>query len=163
MALLSIRPADASHVPGMLAVQEQCYPTALHESASVFLSILQRGSGHCYVLVDDDDDMHFVAGYLLAHPWHDVSCPPCLNSIPCMTGPARCIFIHDMVVLPAYRGCGFGKALLDCLLPSTYPVTLCAIDEPAASFWAKMGFVQIPTKTSASVKSYGPNACYMSI
>ncbi len=116
----------------------------------------------CFVLARNGA----VAGYGIAHPWGLGTIPAldtCLTALP--PSPA-CLYIHDVVVLPAARGRGATAALVSLFeaiarrhrLPSLALVSVYG----TYPFWERFGFETASEPALAdTLQSYGASARYM--
>lgn len=125
--------------PGVLADRQRLYPEGCF--------VLMRGQGS--------------HGYAFAHPWR-LGQPPKLNTrLDRLPDDADTFYLHDVALLPAARGLGFGDAIVDLLLPQARRFaswSLIAVGR-SAPFWHRHGFM--PARYGAireTLLSYGPEA-----
>jgi GNAT superfamily N-acetyltransferase len=103
-------------------------------------------------------------GYALFHPGV-LGRPPRLNTLLGELPPqADCLYLHDVALLPAARGHGFGLELLniadDVARRRGLPLLALTATPQAAAFWLNRGF----RKTAAEqevLACYGPDMRYM--
>jgi len=92
----------------------------------------------CYVYTINKN----IIGYLISHPWNILYPPPALNT-PLIKLEENCWFIHDIVILPEYRGAGVGDEIIKKILHDNSIVTLVAVDDEnikTENFWMRYGF-----------------------
>jgi ribosomal protein S18 acetylase RimI-like enzyme len=131
--------ASIKHVDELMKIQTLCYGPDMNESIGVFHSIV--GSGLCFVIKKTHDDT--IAGYLLAHYWHDFAQPPKLHEELTKCEVRRCCFIHDLAIMPQYRGMNYTRALLQELKDKINDLPCCLVSVNGTSeFWKKFGFVE---------------------
>ncbi len=83
-----------------------------------------------------------IKGYVISHPWNILSPPPPLNT-PLTIVEENCWFIHDIVVLPEYRGTGVGDEIIHKILNENSIVSLVAANDETIKtkdFWMRYGF-----------------------
>jgi N-acetylglutamate synthase-like GNAT family acetyltransferase len=136
--MLHIRNATLKDINGILDVQSDVYDPAFIEKPSTFEDIIIYNRSF---IAEIDGD---VIGYLLVHPWGDITSPPALHthSPNAFTTPAKVWFIHDLCVLSEYHHQGIGTLLIEALKsehrePSI--ATLIAVNDTSV-FWKKHGF-----------------------
>jgi GNAT superfamily N-acetyltransferase len=91
----------------------------------------------CYVY----EDSYGIQGYILSHPWNILS-PPELNKA-LVEVEINCWFIHDIVVVPEYRGRGIADEIIQKILGYNPIVSLVACDDEhikTKDFWLRYGF-----------------------
>ena len=92
----------------------------------------------CYVYSVNNN----IKGYVISHPWNIFYPPPALNT-PLSKIEENCWFIHDIVVLPEYRGTGVGDEIIRKILHDNSIVSLVAVNDEATKtkdFWMRYGF-----------------------
>lgn len=150
-----VRVAELSDCGQLATIQASCYRPDLHEEPNVFDSIVRCGTSYVACIGSS------VVGYLLAHPWDILDSPPPLNTLLDPSGPCTfvhvCTFVHDLAVLPGWRGTALASRLFGCLDRSR-PMSLVSV-QGSKGFWEKQGFVKQCCK--ADLESYGPGAVYM--
>jgi GNAT superfamily N-acetyltransferase len=149
--------ASAQDIEDIMALQALCHSPDLQENESVFISILEKSS-FCFGMLDEDRYI----GYCLAHMWHDLREPPCLNVFISSTHEPTCVFVHDMCVHPDYQGNSLGTRFflyIASKLPSHFPIALIAINSTARSFWKRLGFLDVSHPSACA--GYPPGSTYM--
>ncbi|MCJ1316781.1 hypothetical protein MMC15_002102 [Xylographa vitiligo] len=154
------RKMSVNDVDGVLRIADVIHPD-LPESDYVFAERAKLFPEGCLVLVKDDE----VCGYALSHPirFHQ---PPALDSLLGNIAPdADQYYIHDLAILPIFRGQGLAAECMGKLLAiaKRYPTTCLVSVYGTASFWARFGFVTEPIDAALSKKlhDYGEDAVYL--
>src|SRR5271170_3620943 len=102
-------------------------------------------------------------GYVVAHPARQGE-PPALDTLlGALPAGADALHVHDIALLPARQGRGFGAAAVRLLLEVAArhglpDLSLVAV-HGTAPYWARFGFRDAPA--SAALASYGAGARYM--
>lgn len=152
-----IRPIQESDWPTIISIQSQVYTTIEPESEDVLRSKQRLGQEFCLVITDNH---HRLAGYCLAHPWTDQSIV--LDHIYEPTITPALLYIHDLAILPMYKGKKLGSFVVEHLLHSAKKVQLPKAKivslAQARYFWEKIGFKEIQTPVD---ESYGKDAITM--
>lgn len=154
--MFHLRPMRAEDLPAVRRIRSEVYPSTQNESDGVLLSRLQIGRRTCFVVCEDRD----VRGYLIGHPW-DTSLPlPSVALDP--PGSLRTAFVHDLALLPAYRGKGFSVPLVEHFmhraLTDLGSASLVAVNDSVA-FWGRRGFRA--EDQVHGLFAYGENAVFM--
>lgn len=168
MSEYSLRPMVAADLPAVLAVQQQCYPAELIESASALASRLALAPALCWVATRGDE----LAAYLFTHPWpraglpsFDVPLAPLATRLP---ASELTWFVHDMAVAPPGRGAGLARRLyeaarevaIDAGLRSSRLVAV----QAAAPWWRRLGYAAVAHPhdgPAPSLDRYGCGAVLM--
>ena len=138
---MPIRPLTCQDLPEILAVQQACYRAELLEREATFRRKLEAFPAGCLGLEREGR----LGGYLFCQPWvADRALPLDDSGEPPAEAP-DCLYLHDLAVLPAWRGRGVGRALLDAVLHAARMrgerwLRLSA-QTHAAGFYACAGFV----------------------
>jgi GNAT superfamily N-acetyltransferase len=103
-------------------------------------------------------------GYALFHPGV-LGRPPKLNTLLGELPPrADCLYLHDVALLPAARGHGFGLELLDIAddvaCRRGLPLLALTATPQAAAFWFNRGFQETAAEKGV-LAGYGPDMRYM--
>ncbi|MFT3784489.1 MAG: GNAT family N-acetyltransferase [Nibricoccus sp.] len=134
----------------------------LPERPEVFEEKWRLFPAGCFKLADRDK----LAGYGFSHPWRFGEVPQLDDFLQRLPADADCLYLHDAVVLPAYRGQGAAvefiriaknlaaeKQLRHLAMVSVYGTSV---------FWGGMGFkLETKPELTAKLQSYGPTAKYM--
>jgi len=92
----------------------------------------------CYVYDDNG-----IKGYIISHPYN-ISSPPKINTLLPQV-EMNCLFIHDIVIVPEYRGRGIGNEIITKIVENHPIVSLVACDDNAKQFWIGYGFDVVET------------------
>jgi ribosomal protein S18 acetylase RimI-like enzyme len=155
------RPAHISDLPAISAIAARIHPD-LPERPDVFMEKMQLYPGGCCALVANDA----IAGYGLAHPWTQHNIPPLDGFLERLPGDADCLYIHDVAVLPDFRG-GVARdyvAIIEQLAGASGIARLALVSVYATRpLWERLGFrpVTADTQLRAKLASYGDSATYM--
>jgi GNAT superfamily N-acetyltransferase len=135
---------------------------SLQERPEVFANKLALFPQGCFVLARNGA----VTGYGIAHPWA-LGSVPALDTLMAALPPApSCLYIHDVVVLPAARGRGAAGALVDVFEAVALRHELASLALVSVYgtyvFWERYGFQTTSDPELADkLKSYGETARYM--
>ncbi|MDP3255993.1 MAG: GNAT family N-acetyltransferase [Bosea sp. (in: a-proteobacteria)] len=150
--------ADLSAVLAVAAIVHPGYP----EDEAVFAERLRLFPQGCLVLEGSSG----LLGYIVSHPWHR-GAPPALNTLlgllPAMPGA---FYIHDLALLPAARGSGAGRLVIERLvalaLEARLPrLALVAVND-SSGFWQRQGFREMHDPAlAAKLASYDDAARYL--
>ncbi|KAL2015801.1 hypothetical protein VTK56DRAFT_4828 [Thermocarpiscus australiensis] len=156
------RNMTSSDLNGVLRIANETH-AALPESPSVFQERLRLFPEGCLVLAEGDGD---VCGYVVSHPIRRGQ-PPALNTLLHeIPRDADQYYIHDLVILPEFRGRGLAAEGVRRLLAlaGRYPTTCLISVYGSAPFWARFGFVPEPVDEALQEKlrGYGADAVYLS-
>ncbi len=155
------RPAAAADLAEVERIGNAIH-VSLQERPEVFANKLALFPQGCFVLARNGS----VAGYGIAHPWGLGTVPALDTCVAALPPSPACLYIHDVVVLPAARGQGATGVLVDVFeavarqhgLPSLALVSVYG----TYPFWERFGF-QITAEPALAdkLKSYGATARYM--
>jgi GNAT superfamily N-acetyltransferase len=134
----------------------------LREHPEVFEEKFHLFPQGCLVLSEADA----IVGYGFFHPWRLYSIPPLDTLLVRLPDSPDCMFIHDVVVLPAARGRGAARAFLRRALEigGNHRIATLALVSVYNSYvlWARDDFeIVTDTRVEEKLKSYGPSARYM--
>lgn len=157
--MLHIRSATLKDIDGILDVQGGVYDNTFIEDASTFEDIII--CNRSFIAEIDGD----VIGYLLVHPWGDITSPPALHdhSPEAFMNPSKVWFIHDLCILSEYHHQGIGTLLIEALKsehrePSI--ATLVSVNDTSV-FWKKHGFKIFSCDKAILDTYHDPHAVYM--
>ncbi|KLU89916.1 hypothetical protein MAPG_08885 [Magnaporthiopsis poae ATCC 64411] len=155
------RQATENDIRGLLLVANKVHPD-LPESDAVFGERLRLFPEGCLVLSDDRGGIY---GYALSHPIRRGQ-PPELDSLLGLIAPeADQFYIHDLAILPAWRGKGLAASGVDKLLAlgRRYTTTCLISVYDTAAFWGRFGFLPEPVDAALGEKllEYGVAATYL--
>jgi N-acetylglutamate synthase-like GNAT family acetyltransferase len=102
----------------------------------------------------------------VSHPWALYSIPPLDQFLVALPAQADCLYIHDVAILPEYRGLRQADHLVEQMASVAKSEKLCAMALVSVygtdAFWARFGFRPASTPDIVKkLKSYGPTARYM--
>jgi len=151
-------PVTINELDSILNIQQHCYSGAFLESRESFAEKLSI-SRHCLGLTNNGE----LIAYAIALPWTHLK-ELKLNSVGASESPSTdCLYIHDIAVLPRYRGNGFAELLMRRLAKHACLAGLSWIDlvavQDSSPRWARMGFVS----SDLSVGSYGVDSTAMTL
>jgi len=155
------RPAHASDLPAISAIAARIHPD-LPESPEVLAEKMRLYPDGCRVLMACDE----IAGYGLSHPWKQHRIPPLDGLLERLPGDADCLYVHDVAVLPDFRG-GVARAYIADIAPlarASGIATLALVSVYATRpLWQRLGFRPVAADAAlrAKLASYGEGATYM--
>ena len=170
------RQMTPNDIKGILHVTGLIHPS-LPESDFVFLERMSLFPEGCFVLASssndhDDDQSSNIHGYAISHPIL-MNSPPkldtLLGSIPTEVDNSKSQFyLHDVAILPEWRGKGFAKECISRLLGIAerrgHETTCLVSVYGTGAFWGQYGFVR-PEKVDEAlekkVRGYGGDAVFL--
>ncbi|SPQ20746.1 8b3c0562-c869-4ddd-bcd2-73ed98b752b8 [Thermothielavioides terrestris] len=168
------RPMRESDLPGVMRVADEIHRD-LPEAEAVFRERLALFPAGCLVLVDDDGEGDgdggesdvVVGGYVVSFPIRRGR-PPALNALLGggeIPADADQYYLHDLAVLPRFRGRGAAAEGIGRVLEVAQRyASVCLISVyGTVAFWRRFGFVPEPVDAALQEKlrGYGPGATYM--
>ncbi|UPK24689.1 GNAT family N-acetyltransferase [Bradyrhizobium sp. 195] len=155
------RAAHASDLAAISAIAARIHP-GLPERPEVFAEKMRLYPDGCRVLVADDA----IAGYGFSHPWKQHRIPPLDAFIARLPDDADCLYVHDVAVLPDFRGGVLRAYIADIeqLARASGIATLALVSVYATRpLWERLGFRPATTDADlrAKLASYGEGATYM--
>lgn len=155
---MSISPINENSWDGIVKIQAEAYTEIAPEDVNVLKSKWYSSPQTCAVYTDNKGK---VLAYLLAHPWPSETPPKLNEKIPVVYSST--LFIHDLVIAIEGRGKKIAKALVQNLIDNakakSYLRILLVAVQNSIGFWAKFGFLNIPSEDICS--SYGENSQLM--
>ncbi len=136
--------------------------TTLPERPEVFEEKVRLFPRGCRKLLSGDA----IVGYGISHPWMLSSIPPLDAFLQRLPTAPECLYIHDVVVLPAARGKGAAGNYVDYVknvardmnIPALALVAVYGTDH----LWSRFGFkVMQDASLGNKLQSYGGTAKYM--
>lgn len=146
-------------IAGVCAVADVVHPE-MPESPQVIEERLQLYPQGCWVLIGDDN---IVLGYAISHPIVPFE-PPALNSLLGVISPdALQYYIHDVAIVPASRGHGHARLIIDALLDHAAAYESIALISVygTATFWESFGFEMNTQTMPTTLDGYGDSAIFM--
>nr|WP_315596563.1 GNAT family N-acetyltransferase [uncultured Cupriavidus sp.] len=169
-----LRPMIAADLPAVLAVQAQCYGSALLEGADALASRLALSPTTCWVAalphsIDSTKSTDSkLAAYLFTHAWPAASLPPWngLLARAWTDDDALTWFVHDMAVAPVGRGAGLAAQLYEAARGAAIEIGLTTSRliavQSAGAYWRRLGYAPIDADMYADkLATYGDDALLM--
>ena len=152
------RQMESGDLDGVMAVANAVHPD-LPESREVLAERLELFPRGCLVLERDG----VIGGYAISHPIRPGE-PPSLDTLlGAIPADAATYYIHDVALLPSFRGGGLARRgvlrLLEIARHFDRTGLIAVYD--AAHFWARFGFVASNRVARAKLAAYGEGAAYM--
>ena len=146
-------------LPLVSAIAQKVHPS-FFEDDPVFAERLRLAPEGCWICEGRDGAL----GYVLSHPW-TLAAPPALNSpLGSLPGVPDTFYIHDLALLPATRGTGVARKIVEILIGTASPystMSLVAVNG-SAPFWSRFGFaVSDRPDLAPKLASYAPDARLM--
>jgi len=137
---MPIRMLHLEDLPTVLAVQRECYCDQLIENGSTFELKIRKCARGCLGLQRDAR----IGGYVFCQPWWLGEALPLDDTAPALPDACDCLYIHDLAVIPAWRGTGAAKELLDGVFALAAEMRLRKFGlvavQSSERFWAGWGF-----------------------
>lgn len=170
MAIPYLRSVTTPDLPVVLDIQSRCYAKAFHEPLAAFQAKLTELESAWLAWTDGRP-----AGYLFTITLtlaHTASLPSLADtSVPHTDSTNHlpdCLYLHDLAVLPEYRGQGISRLLFGAALARAQAMRLPRMALVAVQgslpFWQSLGFQQVqvpPPSIQAKLASYGEGATFM--
>ena len=159
---LSWRPMTAGDLDAVARIAVVGFPDHF-EGRPCFENRLALNPSGCFVLAAGDGEPQ---GYLVAYPWGADSAPALNTLIPAIPAEAAVIYLHDLTLLPAVRGSGWSRPVVERLADDVRAagwtrLALVAVND-ATAFWTRHGFAVVEAPGLAmKLASYGADARYM--
>jgi ribosomal protein S18 acetylase RimI-like enzyme len=156
------RPAKSSDLPAIMEIAARVHPD-LPERMEVFAEKLRLFPQGCLTLVAGEQ----VVGYGISHPWKRQQISPLDAFIEELPDDADCLYVHDVAVLPAYRGRGTANAFVERIATLAKSSRIGALALVSVydtdSLWGRFGFraVTPDAQLRTKLRSYGETAKYM--
>ena len=156
------RKLSVDDIKSLALIADKVHPV-LPEGDEVFTERVQLFPEGCLGLFEHQSNE--LCGYAISHPIKRRQ-PPALNSLlQNVATDADQYYIHDLAILPRFRGRGFAN---DCMkkLSATaeqYPTTCLISVYGTERFWGLFGFipVQIDNDLQKKLHDYGDDAVYL--
>ena len=136
--------------------------TQLPERPEVFKEKFLLFPAGCKKLIYETN----IIGYGISHPWLLNSIPKLDSFLVSLPRNPECLFIHDVVVLPNYRGHNTSSDYVECMRRIASSLGLHALSLVSVygttSLWSRYGFEEIfIPDLHEKLISYGESARYM--
>ena len=161
LTMASWRLMSVGDAADLVRIADEVHPD-LPEGQQVFAERAALFPEGCLVLVEGSE----IGGYAISHPIRRRQ-PPALDSLLGEIDPeADQYYIHDVAILPRFRGHGLAAECVWKLLEvaKRYPTTGLVSVYGTWPFWARFGFVGEPVDEGLAEKlrGYGEDAAFMS-
>jgi len=148
--MVTIRPTRSTDYAEVNALGNAHHLAEHYESDESFESKMRGYPDGCFVA-----ELDGIVGYLISFPYTlGKLCP--LNELYSPVQKPDCYYIHDVCVLPDFRGMGVAKQLAAKALEGDWAVVGLVAVAGAGGFWRKLGFREF-----AVIEYYGRRAEYM--
>ena len=158
------REMSIDDIESLVRVAEKIHPD-LPESDQVFAERVKLFPEGCLALREGQSGELF--GYVISHPIRR-SHPPALDSLLGeIASNADQYYIHDLAILPQYRGSGRAQECIQKLFAVAkrhkYPTTSLVSVYGTTSFWTRFGFMphEIDEGLQKKLLGYGDDATYL--
>ena len=161
MSAGSWRAMQAGDIPQVVAISDAVHGD-LTESAELFAERLALYPAGCMMFTLGGE----ATGYLISHPWKPRSPVPLDTLVDALPADAESYYIHDLALLPAARGLGAGRFVVEKALRGAanagFRVASLVAVNGADSFWEGQGFRYIDDDALAlKLQSYGAGTYFM--
>jgi GNAT superfamily N-acetyltransferase len=156
------RRATSSDLPDIMTIAARIHPD-LPERMEVYAEKLRLFPDGCRVLTANEE----IVGYGIAHPWVLQRIPPLDAFLGQLPADADCLYVHDVAVLPDFRGGGTADAYIATIaaLARSARINALALVSVYGThvLWRRLGFrVAAPDAgLRARLRTYGETAKYM--
>ena len=159
---ISWRELSVNDINSLASVADNIHPD-LPESNEVFAERVQLFPEGCLGLSESKGS--HLCGYVISHPIRRLQ-PPALNSLlGKIAFEADQYYIHDLAILPRFRGHGFAQECMGKLsaIARRYPTTCLISVYGTERFWSRFGFVpvQVDDVLKNKLREYGDDATYL--
>ncbi|KAL8769559.1 MAG: hypothetical protein Q9209_004490 [Squamulea sp. 1 TL-2023] len=156
------REMSVKNIESLVRIADKIHPN-LPESNQVFAERVKLFPEGCLALVEDEGDD--LCGYVISHPIRRRQ-PPALDSLLGeIASDADQYYIHDLAILPDYRGYGLAQECIRKLfaIAKRYPTTSLVSVYNTAPFWGRFGFVpqEKDEGLEKNLLDYGDDAIYL--
>jgi ribosomal protein S18 acetylase RimI-like enzyme len=165
---VSWRKLGIEDLPSLIRIADVIHP-GLPESREVFAERINVFPAGCLALVEekwDGNQSYKLCGYAISHPIRR-NHPPALNSLIGAISPdADQYYIHDIAILPEYRGYGLAQEGIAKVMQSAqqFATTGLVSVYGTAEFWRRLGFVRNKAEDEwmrEKLKNYGDDAVWL--
>jgi ribosomal protein S18 acetylase RimI-like enzyme len=134
LAVLTIRPTTPTDYAAVSALGSAIHSADYAESEECFTSLMRHAASGCFVA-----DLDGIIGYVISFPYRLGQVYP-RNSPYTPVEEPDCYYIHDLAVLPEFRGKGVATQLARQVLAQEWPVVGLVAVNGSRGFWWKLGF-----------------------
>ena len=157
------RELSVNDIKSLARVADSVHP-GLPESDEVFAERVKLFPKGCLGLVEGNGNNE-LCGYAISHPIRH-SKPPALDSLLGEIAlDANTYYIHDLAILPEFRGCGFARECIEKLfaIGKGYSKGCLISVYSTEPFWSRFGFVpvQVDDDLEKKLLDYGDDAIYL--
>ena len=156
------RQMSVKDIDSVSRVAEETHPN-LPESDQIFTERAKLFPEGCLALVESHSDR--LHGYVISHPIRCRQIPALDSLLREISFEADQYYIHDLVILPRFRGYGLAKECMDKLfaIAKRYSTTCLISVYGTASFWGRFDFVPVEVDDGLKEKllDYGDDATYL--
>lgn len=136
----------------------------LPERDEVFAERARLFPRGCLGLVQGRSDD--LCGYAISHPIRHLQSPPLDSLLGEIASDADQYYIHDLVILPQFRGRDLARQCIDKLfaIARQYPTTCLISVYGTQPFWSRFGFLPVQIEDDLMKKKlleYGDDATYL--
>ncbi|KAG9189336.1 hypothetical protein G6011_06204 [Alternaria panax] len=157
------RPLSVSDIPSLVQVADRVHPD-LPESNKVFAERTKLFPQGCLGVFDGLGELR---GYIISHPIRYRE-PPALDQLLGEVAPdADQYYIHDLAILPEFRGSGLAHECLSKILETVakrYATTSLVSVYGTEDFWGRYGFMIpgiVDEVLEKKLVGYGDDAVYL--
>lgn len=154
---------EAADLPGVMAVQSDCYGPAFLEPLEVLVQRWHASPETGWVAVSDGA----VAAYLVGYR-SELGCLTALGAGFCPLPDGDTLYLHDLAVSPRAAGAGLGPRLVDLALREAWSggcghSALVSV-QGSQAWWQRRGYrpvAALDDPARAALSTYGDGAVYM--
>lgn len=139
---MPVRLLVEADLPSIVDIQRECYRPELIEAPETFRRKIEQFGAGCFGLEREGR----IGGYVFCQPWKDGEILP-LDDQGSIPSHCDCLYLHDLSVIPGWRGTGGAGALLAAVFGLARQLGyrrygLVAVQSSEA-FWRRQGFVPV--------------------
>lgn len=153
------RPLTPSDLLSVKSIADRVHP-AFPEDLEVFAERLRLYPAGMWLLQIDGQ----ASGYLVSHPWRSGSIPALNARLRELPELADIYYLHDLALLPAARGKGSARQIVEQMVKYAKNVgfaSICLVAVNGSSpFWRGLGF-DVGGAPAGKLESYGRDARMM--
>jgi GNAT superfamily N-acetyltransferase len=162
---IKILPMTLEDIEDVSKVQKETFTQDLCELHSVLLNRFETFGQYFHVAKNGEE----LIGYMIAFPWKSGETPVNNQNFPKMIPTPDCFFIHDITLLPAARGTGLARSMIEKAcetgrLLGFKTISLVAVAQ-SGNYWDKNNFLEYMDisieKKNALIANYGKGSRLM--